>query len=143
MNFNTSPSISSAYTHFIVFKQLGNYAEYLMRSSSGNFVGAALTSQFGGPGIYLFDGSNIPIGGANLTTPQYGMWQSSSAGTVLRQNGSQVLTGGTQISVSPNALFGSNFNGSIEIWEILSYSSVLSGDDIALVEAYLKAKYGL
>jgi hypothetical protein len=144
MLFNNTLAISSAYTIFSVFKLDGAYAEYVLTRSGGGMVGAALTPGFGGPGIYLFDGGNLAIGGQNLTSAQYSTWQSSSAGSNLWQNGTQVVTSGSQVNgANPNGLFSNNSTGNIYMWETIIYDTALTPLQVSQIETYLSTKYGI
>jgi hypothetical protein len=139
LDFSSAIDISASYTIFAVLLCPEEFAEYIFKSSVGGMCGINLKSDYGGPGLFLFDGSSLVAGGSNLYTAQIAMWQSGPNGTNLRQNGTQVLTGAAAKAVSPSGFFG---RSGITVWEALIYGDVKSNTDIINIENYLKSKYG-
>ena len=142
LDFTTVPSISASYTIFVVLRSPEVYAEYVMKSSAGGFIGFNLRPDFNdGKGGPFLNGASLVAGtgGQNPTTPQYIMYQSGPQGSVIRQNGVQILTNGTGIYDSPSAIWGRK---GLEVWEVLIYGDVKSNTEAINIENYIKSKYG-
>lgn len=126
------------------------------------FVGPYLDA--GNPGIYSYQRDNDTAdrlhGSALATNTAYVMmWQSNGSAYAFRSNGAdetEVVTSGanngdwiddvtgvdnfTVGAVKYNALF---FYLNMNLAELIVYDSALSAENIALVEAYLAAKWGI
>lgn len=95
----------------------------------------------------ITSGTNLS-GGTPDTNPHLITGVFGGASSILRLDGSQLASGTAGTSSGSSAPFlgaapagGQRWDGWIA--EVLHYDSVLSGPDIALVEAYLTAKWGL